>query len=205
MATEAFRNLKDKKKRNILGAISSCLKNMSYDELSVNNIVLEADISRGSFYNYFSDKNDAVKCLIESRVKDYFDMYIEAIKESDFKLFDGTRKLYGRIISILSDAINITVMRNIKFFSEFVLETVKSNSYKDYFDGVVKWFMENTIEGKEYLNTMKKMSNVIDMIISLVLNSIFAETIFNINPFSENGDFEYKLSIVENGIKMGKG
>lgn len=203
MATEAFKNLKDKKKRNIFAAISSCLKKMSYDELSVNNIVLEADISRGSFYNYFSDKNDAVKCLIESRVKNYFDMYIEAVKESDNRLFEGTRKLYGRIINILSDAINITVMRNIKFFSEFVLETVKSNIYKDYFDGIVKWFIDNTVEGKESLNSMKKMSNIIDMIISLVLNSIFAETIFNVNPFSENSDFEYKLGIIEKGVNNG--
>ena len=110
MALEAFHKLKDKKKKIVLGAISSCLKRMSYDELSVNDIVVEADISRGSFYNYFADKNDAVKCLVESRVKHYFDMYINTIQESDNKLFDGTRKLYKNIINILSDDINITVI-----------------------------------------------------------------------------------------------
>lgn len=200
MALEAFHKLKDKKKKIVLGAISSCLKRMSYDELSVNDIVVEADISRGSFYNYFADKNDAVKCLVESRVKHYFDMYINTIQESDNKLFDGTRKLYKNIINILSDDINITVMRNMKFFSELVFETVKSNEYKKYLDGIIDWFIENTIEGKKVLNTRKKMSNVIDIIISIIMNSIFVETVFKVDPFNENSDFEYKIGIVEKGI-----
>lgn len=201
MALEAFHNLKERKKRNVLGAISSCLKKMSYDELSVNDIVVEADISRGSFYNYFTDKRDAVRCLIESRVKNYFDMWFEVIKESDNKLFDGTKKLYDNIVNILSDEINITAMKNLKFFAEFVIETVRSHRFKEYFDNIIQWFMNNTIEGKEFLNTEKKMSNVIDMIIILVLNTILAETNEKLKPFSENIDLEYKLSVIEKGIK----
>ena len=185
----------------MLSAISSCLKKVGYDELSVNSIVAEADISRGSFYNYFIDKRDAVKCLFESRIKNYFDMWIDAIKESDNKLFDGTKKLYNNIVNILSNDINITVMRNLKFFSEFVIEAVKSHKHKEFFDDIVKWFIDNTIEGEKFLNTEKKMSNVIDMLIIVILNSILAETNYKLEPFSENVDFEYKLGIIENGIK----
>ena len=200
MATEAFHNLKDKKKKNVLGAISSCLKNMTYDELSVNDIVMAADISRGSFYNYFTDKSDAVKCLIESRVRDYFDMYIESIKESDYKLFDGTRKLYKNIVLKLSDAINVAVMRNLKFFSEFATETVKSNRFKEYYNSITKWFVDNTVEGKNALNSTYNMSIVLDMIIMLILNSIISETTHGATSFSENSEFEKKLAIIENGI-----
>ena len=132
MATEAFHNLKDKKKKIVLGAISSCLKRMTYDELSVNDIVKEADISRGSFYNYFSDKSDAVKCLIESRVRAYFDIYIESVKESNYRLFDGTRKLYSNIVTTLRDAINVAIMNYLMFFSEFAFETIKSKRFKEF-------------------------------------------------------------------------
>ena len=200
MALEAFYKLKDKKKKNVLGAISSCLKRMSYDELSVNDIVVEADISRGSFYNYFADKYDAVKCLVESRVRDYFDMYMDAIQKSDNNLFEGTRELYKSIINILSVDINITVMRNMKFFTELVFETVKSNEYKKYLDEIIDWFIKNTVEGKKVLNSRKKMLNVLDIIISLIMNSIFLEAVFKMEPFNENSDFEYKLKIIEKGI-----
>lgn len=200
MALEAFYNLKDKKKENILSAISTCLKKMSYDEISVNNIVVEADISRGSFYNYFVDKNDAVRCLIESRVKHYINLYIDSIKESEYKFFVGTKKVYAKIVNILSIDINLTVMKNLKFFSEFVFETLKSQNYKDYFDEIIMWFVKNTVEGQNILNTKKKMSNVFDMVVILMLNSIFAETLINNKPFSKNSDFEYKLEIIEKGI-----
>ena len=52
MALEAFNNLKEKKKANIFAAISRCLSRINYDDLSVNEIVAEAEISRGSFYNH---------------------------------------------------------------------------------------------------------------------------------------------------------
>ena len=94
----------------------------------------------------------------------------------------------------------IFVIIFMKFFSELVFETVKSNEYKKYLDGIIDWFIENTVEGKKVLNTRKKMSNVIDIIISIIMNSIFVETVFKVDPFNENSDFEYKIGIVEKGI-----
>ena len=114
MALEAFYNLKEKKKANIFAAISRCLRMTNYDDLSVNEIVAEADISRGSFYNYFVDKNDAVKSMIDSDLRKYFDMYMDSIKESNNSFFEGTRNVYKSIANTLSDKINLTIMKNMK-------------------------------------------------------------------------------------------
>ena len=201
MALEAFNNLKEKKKANIFNAISRCLRNTCYDELSVNEIVKEADISRGSFYNYFLDKNDAVKTMIDNDLKKYFDVYMNTITESNNSLFDGTKNVYKLIANSLSDKINLTVMRNLKFFSELVFESIKSKKYEAQLNRIVQWLIDNTNEGKTYLNTIEKMSNILDMIIILVMNAIFSQTITKDKPFVDNVDFEYKLSVIEKGIK----
>ena len=196
MALDAYYNLKERKKRNILDAISNCLKIKNYDDLTVNDIAVAADISRGSFYNYFVDKNDAITTLVGSRIKDYFDKYIEAIKQSNYSLIDGTKLIYNRIKDVLNDEIIFLKMRNMKFFIEFVFQSVHD------IDEIIDWLLKNTNEGKLNSMTHKKMANVLDMLIVLVLSTLFSQIMFNSDWFKMYDDFEYKLGIISNSINI---
>ena len=202
MALDAYYNLKERKKRNILDAISNCLKIKNYDDLTVNDIAVAADISRGSFYNYFVDKNDAITTLVGSRIKDYFDKYIEAIKQSNYSLIDGTKLIYNRIKDVLNDEIIFLKMRNMKFFIEFVFQSVHSEKFVNDIDEIIDWLLKNTNEGKLNSMTHKKMANVLDMLIVLVLSTLFSQIMFNSDWFKMYDDFEYKLGIISNSINI---
>lgn len=200
MALEAFYNLKEKKKKNILNAISICLRNKNYDELSVNDISIEADISRGSFYNYFNDKYDAVCTLVDSKIKEHFEQYKTAIINSNNNLIEGTRKVYNDIKDILKDEINVTIMRNLKFFIEFGVKSVHSKRFENDIDEFVSWLINNTIEGKTTLNSYKKMANVLDILITIVLNTLFSLIMFDSKYFLKYDDFNFKLELIKKSI-----
>jgi AcrR family transcriptional regulator len=53
-------------RRNILDATERLLSRKSFAELSVADILAEADISRGSFYFYFSGKHEVLGELVRS-------------------------------------------------------------------------------------------------------------------------------------------
>lgn len=201
MALEAFYKLKEKKKKNILESISTCLKNKNYDELSVNDISVASDISRGSFYNYFNDKSDAIGTLVESRISEYLDLYREAIKISGYDLIEGTRKIYGDIEELFRDEINVLKMKNLKFFIEFIIQSVHSKKFEKEIDEIVGWLIKNTKEGHNKLNTYKNMANVLDMLIVLVLNTIFNDIVIKSEYFSKYDDFNYKLDLIKNSLK----
>lgn len=200
MALEAFYNLKEKKKLSLYNAISDCLRKKSYDELSVNEIVEETDISRGSFYNYFNNKNDAILSMVEYKIKHHMDLLLTAIKESNYKLFDGVRKYYYDIESVLYDEINLSVMKNVKFYVELCFESVKTDKFRKYIADVAKWLVDNTYEGKKYLSSLKNMISVFEMTIVLVLDTVFAKVNNAVKLAGDNEMFEYKLSIIEKGI-----
>ena len=200
MALEAFYNLKEKKKLSLYNAISGCLRKKSYDELSVNEIVEEADISRGSFYNYFNNKNDAILSMVEYKIKHHMDLLLTVIKESNYKLFDGVRKYYYDIESVLYDEINLSVMKNVKFYVELCFESVKTDKFRKYIADVAKWLVDNTYEGKKYLSSLKNMISVFEMTIVLVLDTVFAKVNNAVKLVGDNEMFEYKLSIIEKGI-----
>ena len=54
MPTQRFFNLKEEKRRAIVRAAVHEFSRVPYSVASINQIIKEADISRGSFYTYFA-------------------------------------------------------------------------------------------------------------------------------------------------------
>lgn len=78
MPTERFLNLPEEKKKRIIQASITEFARVPFEEVSINRIIQEADISRGSFYQYFEDKQDlrvfllgGFRTCLESKVKAY--------------------------------------------------------------------------------------------------------------------------------------
>ncbi len=78
MPSSRFFKLPDEKRSKILSAVHSELAEFPVDELSINRIIHSADISRGSFYQYFEDKDD----LLEYVFSDFRQVMTKEIKDS---------------------------------------------------------------------------------------------------------------------------
>lgn len=63
MPTQRFLNLKDSKNA-ILEAAAHEFARVPYSAVSINQIIKEAEISRGSFYTYFEDKDDLMRYML---------------------------------------------------------------------------------------------------------------------------------------------
>lgn len=78
MPSSRFFKLPDEKRSKILRAVHSELAEFPVDELSINRIIHSAGISRGSFYQYFKDKDD----LLEYVFSDFRQVMPREIKAS---------------------------------------------------------------------------------------------------------------------------
>ena len=66
MPTQQFEKLKTDRKNSIVKAMTRQFATREYSDISVKELADEADISRGSFYLYFSDKEDAFLTSVKS-------------------------------------------------------------------------------------------------------------------------------------------
>ena len=63
MPTERFNKLPEEKKKAIRdAAMEECIR-VPFEKVSINKIIQNAGISRGSFYTYFEDKRDLVRYI----------------------------------------------------------------------------------------------------------------------------------------------
>lgn len=65
MPKDTFFNLAEEKRDKIIEAALSEFETNDYDQASINQIVLNSDISKGSFYQYFQDKKDLYKYILK--------------------------------------------------------------------------------------------------------------------------------------------
>lgn len=89
MPTQRFLNLKESKKNAILEAAANEFARVPYSAASINQIIKEAEISRGSFYTYFEDKDDLMRYMLrgfrDTLRKKIFD-YLEEENGNPFRL-----------------------------------------------------------------------------------------------------------------------
>lgn len=71
MPTATFYRLPEEKRQRLIEASWSELTQARFSEVSINQIIAAARIPRGSFYQYFEDKEDLVRYLLED-MREYF-------------------------------------------------------------------------------------------------------------------------------------
>lgn len=78
MPKETFYNLNDEKKQKIFDAAVREFSCRRFSEASINQIVKTAGIPRGSFYQYFSDKEDIFHYMFEKIVEEKREVICQA-------------------------------------------------------------------------------------------------------------------------------
>ena len=96
---------------------------------------------------------------------------------------------------------SFTIVENISFIIEFIVQCVYSERFKTDIDSFTEWLIENSHEGKKYIKTKEKMSNVLGMLIVTLLNAVFTPIKIRPELFMKYDNFDYKLEIIKNGIK----
>lgn len=77
MPSSTFLNLPPEKQEKLLEAASREFSSRPFNEASINQIIKEAGIPRGSFYMYFQDKEDLFRYLLRG----YVDQMVMVIEE----------------------------------------------------------------------------------------------------------------------------
>ena len=70
MASERFYRLSARKRKLICDAGFRELARVPIDKVSINRIIQDAEISRGSFYTYFEDKWDLLRLIMDEKRKE---------------------------------------------------------------------------------------------------------------------------------------
>ncbi|BAQ09982.1 transcriptional regulator [Bacillus sp. OxB-1] len=94
MPKQTFFNLPIDKQEMLIDAAMIEFSRAPLHEATISNIVKHAGIARGSFYQYFEDKEDLFFYLLEKYTEQNEAKYISLLQENDGDLFEATIQIY---------------------------------------------------------------------------------------------------------------
>lgn len=200
MIKKTFYNLPEEKRQRIISAVMNEFSSSATEKVSINRIIKAANISRGSFYQYFDDKVD----LVEVLVKTFADISVEggrkALEYSNGDIFYTYEKLFDIIADFGRDKKQKMILKNL-------MKNLRAN------DDLISEYLINRFEGlapfREFSNrfnrdNLKYKSDEDVQCLSQILTQVLKNAIFDVFVAGMDCDkvrknYLRKLEIIKSG------
>lgn len=113
MIKKTFYNLPYEKRKRITDAVIKEFMERPNEKVSINRIIKTAEISRGSFYQYFDDKVDLIEIITKTMFEESNNKAKEILKLSCGDLFVMYIKMFDYFDDYSSQKQTMKIMRNI--------------------------------------------------------------------------------------------
>ena len=198
MPKETFFNLKLDKREKIETALVNEFSRTTFEKASISNIIEEAQIPRGSFYQYFEDKEDAVKYIMQKYTKLEKEKMYNLLIETKGDIFEATLKMYDYIIEVSENEKYFKICKNIiqelRKNNVNVFEQIPSEKEQNELNKVIDT-SNLKIDKKDDLDYIMK-------ILTTISRTVMLEAVSN-QITKEQGriEIERKLEILKKGMK----
>lgn len=98
MPSTTFFNLPQQKRDKLLEAARAEFARVPFGEASINRMIQEAEIPRGSFYMYFTDKEDIFRYLILRVLEQFNHIMAQVIDQQKGDLFAGFLDFFDALV-----------------------------------------------------------------------------------------------------------
>ena len=148
MPTTTFYNLPDEKKKRVIKAAIDEFAQKGYTKASITRIVNKAEIAKGSFYQYFEDKEDLYRHILKKAVEKKFKYVQKELNDyegDDF--FEYWRRLNIAGLKYAEDNIKLAEVasdivknKDQKFYRSIIDE------YKNLGEGMFERLLKKAVE-----------------------------------------------------------
>ena len=200
MIKQTFYNLPEQKRQRVINAVIDEFADTENDKVSINRIVKKANISRGSFYQYFDDKLDLVEVLIKSYIDMGIDDIRRAVATSNGDIFYTFECMFDEIAAFSNDERHKKVLKDL-------ISNVRANNtlVSDY---IIKRYkgIESLVDitdefsRKDFrFKSDEDMTLLQQILISVLKNEIYNYYVFDTDLEESKARYLRKLYIIKQG------
>ncbi len=199
MPKQTYYNLSEDKRDRIFNAGVLELSYHDVNDASVNTIVRIANISKGSFYQYFEDKNDFYWYIVMEIFNEKIGKFEQILKKNKGDLFKTEEELFYNILELFEDRKYHTLVKNVYKTSFIDFKARMSDKgttiYIDMYDLLMSFgFKGYNIKSKEDFLV------VFDMLRNIANNAIITMISENLSRSETRDLYKKHLDVLGKGI-----
>lgn len=207
MVKKTFYNLSPEKRERITNAVKKEFAENPREKVSINRIIKEANISRGSFYQYFDDKVDLVELLSVNFKKNVMTYAINQLLSNDGNIFIVYENMFDRIVNDIEEEDNSKFYKNIlthlkvngNLFSDFMQYRLP-----DLQDKIKNDINIGSFINAKYLNCQseEEILHILNILNLVIINSVFNIFVKQSPIEKERQSFLTKLNLMRKGFEV---
>ena len=200
MPSKTFLNLSKDKQKMLIEAAEREFSRIDFFSSSINQIIQDAGISRGSFYMYFEDKEDLYFYILEKHIHKLYCRYLKYLDENQGDFIEAWSQLHTYLLSSCMQKEN-SLFKNM--FLNMRYTTDRKMSLKPPQEVIRKKHQEllTHIDKEKYRYSAEEELLEAFSLVMLVTMSSSAYTLMNPNDQEkENKIYNQKLDIIRYGV-----
>lgn len=193
-----FLNLPEDKKETLIEAAKKEFSRVPLFEASISNIIKTAGIPRGSFYQYFEDKEDAYFYLLEEFLKEKKTQFICALQANKGDIFGGMIDFFDYLIH---EKENLNFLKNSLLNMTHKIESKFENMFSDAAFEESYQALRLFIDGS-YLNVSseKEWFHAIQLLFAITFRNLI-QTFARETSYEEAMDnYRLDIQLIKNGL-----
>lgn len=196
MAKQTFLNLPEQKQKTIFKALKKEFSKVPLKDALVSNIIKDAKIPRGSFYQYFNDIEDAYFYVIDEYSKDIKKYLLDEIKNNNGDIILAYRQLYMYILDIIEKKDNKAYFEKIFLNMSYEVQSMFTPNFNDGLNKIL-----NHVDiSKLNISNKFNLAYVLEIIESTMMNNIIKSYKRNLSREKNIEIFEKELALICIGI-----
>ncbi len=202
MPKPTFQNLPLSKRRAIIDALREVFLEKPIHSIAVSDVVREANIARGSFYQYFDDLEDAFTTLVDESLTAFEHEILARVQDKNLPFFTYLREAFEKDHAFFQDAPHHKVVR--KFFTPNQLYTVDYEGYRQRKESFYTTFLSE-LDTRAIDHVGLRRMKMLYYHLSHVKIQLIHKAIKEPATFLEAKDeYHWLLDVVEAGLKETK-
>lgn len=184
MPKKTFYNLSEEKKKKITDAACREFLRVPYEEVSINQIIKQAEISRGSFYQYFDDKDDLFDYIVSAYREKINSWIINMFKRNKGDIFDTATSCFDIFLDACNEylAAGIINIFGNTIIKEKLWDCICS---KDDENGIRNKIFEVVDEDKINLDNKEDILMLLELIRVIIHDSVVSAVIIRSHKIDE--------------------
>lgn len=197
MPTENFYKLDGEKRKKIVDAMKKEFSRVSFHEASVNKIVEEAGISKGSFWVYFESKEEAIEYLIELHLEKERKKSKEIFLKNNGDLFKSYLEIYDYLAKCKESKIEKNLKVNI--FKNLIENQEKVIS-KEPGDDIIEVTKKTVNITNLELTNDDDLISIMKMLNFAMRTNLVEVALNSVSPEQARSRFVRQIEILKKGI-----
>lgn len=201
MPKQTFFNLPEDKRKTLIEAAEKEFSRVPVFDASIANIIKLAGIPRGSFYQYFEDKEDLFFYLLDEKLKASKAFFIQLLIKHNGDFIEAMMELYDNFLKVMPDEEERNFIKNALLYATNAVENSITDMFTATYDNHgYREILELIDQERLNINSEEELFHIFKIVSALAFHNLIEKITKELDDEEAMRNFTVRIELIKRGL-----